>query len=122
MDEESQRVKGVIGEVGLERNDDRFNTFNLTLNMIVDSGKPLTFEQAEALMNRFRKELLGKNVEIAAIIFACPNCGKEFNTEQGMKQHLRRIHGQPKKATKRKTQPKKSIRKRTTSKKKGGKK
>lgn len=93
---ENQRVKGVVGEVGLYRDGNQFNSFKLTIEMVLDSGKGLTYDQGEALMKQFRKELLGKNVELAAVVVPCPVCGKGFNSENGMKQHLRRIHGEKK--------------------------
>jgi len=95
-----QKVKGVVGEVGLERDGERFNTFNVTISMVVNSGKTLTFNQGEQLIKQFRKELLGKAVEISAIVVACPVCGKGFNTEQGMKQHVRMVHEKKKKPVK----------------------
>jgi uncharacterized C2H2 Zn-finger protein len=39
-------------------------------------------------------------VEISAIVVACPVCGKGFNTEQGMKQHVRMVHEKKKKPVK----------------------
>ena len=89
---EENKIKGVIGEVGLQRVGDRFNAFNLTINMVVDPGGTLSYDKGEQLMQQFRKQLLGKKVEIAEIIVPCPICGKGFNTEQGMKQHMRMTH------------------------------
>ncbi len=112
-DLENQKFKGVVEEVGLQRDGDKFNSFNLTVSMVVE--KKLTYTQGERLMTRFRKELLGKNVEIAAIIHTCPICGKGFNTEHGMKQHQRRIHDKTKKTPKKtkKTTAKKTVAKKT---------
>ena len=114
-DLENQKFKGVVEEVGLQRDGDQFNSFNLTVSMVVKTEKKLTYTQGERLMTRFRKELLGKNVEIAAIIHTCPICGKGFNTEHGMKQHQRRIHDKtkktPKKTAAKKTPTKKRARK-----------
>ena len=97
---ENNKIKGVIGEVGLQRVGDRFNAFNLTINMVVDPGGTLSYDKGEQLMQQFRKQLLGKKVEIAEIIVPCPICGKGFNTEQGMKQHMRMVHKEKKKTTK----------------------
>ncbi len=97
MESDYQKVKGVVGEVGLERDGERFNAFNVKISMVVDSGKAMTLEQGELLIKQFRKELLGKAVEIATIVVPCPVCGKCFNTEQGMKQHVRMVHGKKKK-------------------------
>jgi uncharacterized C2H2 Zn-finger protein len=91
LDAESQSIKGKIAEVGLTRDEEQYNTFNITLSMVLKS-KSLTYDEGEQLMREFRKELLGKDVEIAAIVFPCPVCGKGFNTEQGMKQHVRMVH------------------------------
>ena len=96
-DNESYRIKGVVGEVGLQRNGDQFNAFNLTINLIVNPKQQLTYDEGEKLMQQFRKDLLGKNVEIAQIIILCPICEKGFNTEAGMKQHMRIIHDKKKK-------------------------
>jgi uncharacterized membrane protein YkoI len=112
----NQKFKGVVEEVGLQRNGDQFNSFNLTISMVVKTEKSLTYTQGEHLMSQFRKDFLGKNVEIAAIVHTCPICGKSFNTEHGMKQHRRRIHDKKKKAPK-KTTAKKIVEKKTPTKK-----
>jgi uncharacterized C2H2 Zn-finger protein len=115
LESDYQKVKGVVGEVGLERDGERFNAFNVKISMVVDSGKAMTFDQGEQMIMQFRKELLGKKVEITAIVVPCPVCGKGFNTEQGMKQHVRMVHEKKKK----KTEPKapKKARKRGSRKK-----
>jgi uncharacterized C2H2 Zn-finger protein len=92
LDAENQSMKGVIAEVGLERDEDQFNSFNITISMVLKSGKALTYDKGEQLMRQFRKELLGKEVEITAIVFTCPTCGKGFNTEPGVRQHVRMAH------------------------------
>ena len=89
-------VEGVINQVGLERDEERFGAFNLRISMIMDTENSLTYEKGEEMMNELRKRLLGKRVEIAAIIVPCPVCGKGFNTEVGMKQHMRIVHGKKK--------------------------
>lgn len=117
MDAENQRIKGVVDELGLERDENQFRAFNLKIGMVVKSGKPLSFEQGERLMKRFRRELLGKEVEITAIVVPCPICGKGFNTEQGMKQHVRMVHDKRQKAkTKYKETKPKSTRKKASKK------
>jgi hypothetical protein len=106
-------VAGVINQVGLERDEERFGAFNLRISMIMDTENSLTYEKGEEMMNELRKRLLGKRVEISAIIVPCPVCGKGFNTEVGMKQHMRIVHG--KKKAKQGTKdlaPKKTARKR----------
>jgi uncharacterized C2H2 Zn-finger protein len=113
MEMDYQKIKGVVDEVALERDGQRFNAFNVTISMIVNSGKPLTFNQGDQLISQYGKELLGKAVELSAVIVSCPICGKGFNSEQGMKQHMRMTHEKRKK-TKAK---KKTTRKKVTAKK-----
>jgi hypothetical protein len=118
LESDYQKVKGVVGEVGLERDGERFNAFNVTVSVVVDSGKALTFDQGEQLIKQYRKELLGKKVEVAAIVVLCPVCGKGFNTEQGMRQHARMVHEKKKKKAEKKTKKraagKKGSRKKTS--------
>lgn len=127
MDVENQSLKGVVSEVGLRRDEDQFSSFNLTISMVLKSDKTMTYDQGERLMSQFRRDLLGKEVEITAVVFTCPTCGKGFNSEQGMKQHMRMVHGKngKKKAEKTKGAKAKGGRKSTkkkTASKKGGKK
>jgi hypothetical protein len=106
------RIKGVVDEVGLVRDEDKFNTFVVTINMVVKGKKPLTFSQGEEAINMYRKELLGKQVEIATIIHSCPICGKGYNTELGMKQHVRMVHEKKQKPKTKSKKNKKSSKKR----------
>lgn len=99
LDAESQSIKGKIAEVGLARAEGQYNTFNITLSMVLES-KSLTYDEGEQLMKQYKKVLLGKDVEIAAIVFPCPVCGKGFSTERGMKQHVRMVHEKKRKAKK----------------------
>jgi uncharacterized C2H2 Zn-finger protein len=122
------KFQGVVSHVGLERDEAEFLNFNLTLGILVKTDKKLTYTEGERLIKRLQKELLGKNIELEAVAVPCPICGKTFNTETGMKQHLRKQHEgeeeQPKKRTK-KAQDKKAQPKKKTPKKanpgKGGK-
>jgi hypothetical protein len=110
-------VEGIINQVGLERDDERFGAFNLRISLIMDTENSLTYEKGEEMMNELRKRLLGKRVEIAAIIVPCPVCGKGFNTEVGMKQHMRIVHGKKKaKEESKDPAPKKAARKKRKSK------
>ena len=111
-----EKIKGVVGEIGLERKEGKFN---LTVGLVLKTGG-LTYAQGERLMAEMRKELLGKVVEIAEIIHPCPVCGKGFNTSQGMKQHVRMVHEKGKKketvkVEKPKAAPKKKKRARKSS-------
>jgi len=84
-----EKIKGIVGEVGLERNEGKFNSFNVTVGLTLKTGA-LTYAQGERLIAEMRKELLGKAVEIAEIIHLCPVCEKGFNTMQGRRRTLRR--------------------------------
>jgi hypothetical protein len=94
--ETDEKIKGIVGEIGLERNEGKFNSFSLTLNLTLKPGG-LTFSQGEKRIIEMKKELLGKEVTIAEIIHLCPICERGFNTMQGMKQHIRMVHEKGKK-------------------------
>ena len=121
--EADEKIKGIVGEVGLERNEGAFNSFSVNLSLTLKGS--LNYAQAEKRITEMRKELLGKAVEIAEIIHLCPVCEKGFNTMQGMNQHIRMVHdkGKKKKAPAKKEKPKaapkkkKRARKKTTRKK-----
>jgi len=93
--EADEKIKGVVGEVGLERNEGAFNSFSVSLSLTLKGS--LTYSQAEKRIVDMRKELLGKAVEIAEIVHLCPICEKGFNTMQGMRQHVRMVHEKGKK-------------------------
>lgn len=111
------KFQGVVSHVGLERDEAEFLNFNLTLGILVKTDKKLSYTEGERLIKRLQKELLGKNIELEAVAVPCPVCGKTFNTESGMRQHLRKQHEdeeeKPKKGEKKpqkKAQPKKKAR------------
>jgi DNA repair exonuclease SbcCD ATPase subunit len=118
MATEDEKFQGVVSHVGLERDEAEFLNFNLTLGILVKTEK-LTYNEGERLIKKFQKELLGKNIELGAVAVPCPVCGKTFNTEAGMKQHLRKQHEgeeeKPRKRTRR--SPAKKTLKRNGSKK-----
>lgn len=118
MATEDEKFQGVVSHVGLERDEDEFLNFNLTLGILVKTEK-LTYSEGERLIKRLQKELLGKNVELGAVAVPCPVCGKTFNTEVGMKQHLRKQHEGEEEAPKKRTRrsPAKKTQKRNGSKK-----
>jgi len=117
MSDEEPKVRGVVSEVGLERDEERFRSFNLKIGVVLKADKSLTYREGEKQMNRFRKEFLGKTVEVSAIIHRCQVCGRGFNTEQGMKQHIRMTHEKTKKNAKKRKPSKKKTRKSSGSKK-----
>ena len=124
MAQEDAKFHGVVNQVGLERDEAEFRSFNLTLGIKVKTGKKLSLKEGESLIKQMRKDFLGKNIEFEAISIPCPVCGRTFNTEAGMKQHLRRQHNdgvdtvEPKKT--KKASPKKKTSKKSS--KKGSKK
>ncbi len=91
MAPEDEKLQGVVNQVGLERDEAEFRSFNLTLGIKM-TGKKLSLKEGERLIKQMRKDFLGKNIEFGAISIPCPVCGKTFNTEAGMKQHVRRQH------------------------------
>ena len=124
MAQEDEKFHGVVNQVGLERDEAEFRNFNLTLGIKVKTGKKLSLKEGERLIKKMRKEFLGKNIEFEAISIPCPVCGKTFNTEAGMKQHVRRQHNNGVDTSKSKKKKKASSKKKPSKKtsKKGSKK
>ncbi|MCW4051339.1 MAG: C2H2-type zinc finger protein [Candidatus Bathyarchaeota archaeon] len=110
------KVLGVVSQVGIERDDAEYNNFNLHVGIRVKTDKKLSYYEGERLIKLLRKELLGKNIELEAISVPCPICGKTFNSETGMKQHIRRQHDGEEPPIK-KGRAKKTTRKRSAKKK-----
>jgi len=92
MAQGDSKFKGVVSQVGLERDEAEFRSFNLTLGIKVKTGKKLNLKEGERLIKQMRKDFLGKNIQFEATAIPCPVCGKTFNTETGMKQHHRMMH------------------------------
>jgi uncharacterized C2H2 Zn-finger protein len=108
MAAEDEKFHGVVSHVGLERDEAEFLNFNLTLGITVKTERKLSYDEGERLVKRLQKELLGKNVELGTLAVPCPVCGKTFNTETGMRQHLRKQHeGEEEKPRKRAAKAKK---------------
>ncbi|HUV54370.1 MAG TPA: C2H2-type zinc finger protein [Candidatus Krumholzibacteriaceae bacterium] len=120
MAQEDTKFHGVVNQVGLERDEAEFRSFNLTLGIKVKTGKKLSLKEGERLIKQMRKEFLGKNIAFEAVSIPCPVCGRTFNTEAGMKQHVRRQHNngvdtvEPKKKKQKKASPKKKGSKKKT--------
>jgi len=92
VDSEEPKVRGVVSEVGLERDEDHFRSFNLKIGVLVKGEKRLSYEEGERMVSRIRKELMGKEVDVTPIMVRCPVCGRGFNSERGMTQHMRVAH------------------------------
>ena len=120
MTVEDTKLFGIVDEIGLERDDAQFKNFNLMVGIRLKTEKKLSYNEGERLIKQLRKELLGKNIELGAIALPCPICGKSYNTEQGLKTHIRRTHPQEtpsKKDNKKKSTTKKKRTRKKTSKK-----
>ena len=112
MAQDDPKMLGTVSEVGLQRDEQEFRNYNLTVGIRLKTGKKLSYSEGEKLIKKLRKNLLGKNIELEAIAVPCPFCGKTYNSEVGMKQHVRRQHegeeppkrkrGRPKKAASKK--------------------
>ncbi len=127
MAEEVKKL-GVVSEIGLERDSQEFTSYNLTVGIKLKSDKKLSYVECEKLVKELKRELMGKNIELEAIAIPCAFCDKIFNSEIGMKQHVRRQHegeeeppakkrGRKKKAEVEKVTPKKTAAKKAPAKK-----
>ncbi len=122
---QDEKLLGVVNAVGLERDDQEFRNFNLTVGIKIKTEKKITYTEGEKLMKQLQKDLMGKNIELGTVAVPCPICGKTFNSEQGMKQHQRLQHaeeepkkkGHGKKTTGKKKTPAKKKAKKTVKKK-----
>jgi len=122
MAQEDMKKLGIVSQIGLERDAQEFTSYNLTVGIKLKSDKKLTYAEGERLIKKLKKDLMGKNIELEAITVPCGFCGKIFNSETGMKQHVRRQHegeeappkkrrGRPKKPAVKKETPKKPAKK-----------
>ena len=106
---QEDKLHGVVNAVGLERDDQEYQNFTITVGIKIKMDKKVSYTEGEKLMKQFQKDFLGKNIELGAVAVECPICGKTFNSEQGMKQHQRLQHADEE-------PPKKKIRKKSTAK------
>ena len=112
MAQDDPKLLGTVSEVGLERDEQEFRNFNLTVGIRLKTGKKLSYAEGEKLIKQLKKDLLGKNIELEAIAVPCPLCGKTFNSEVGVKRHVRRQHnGEEPPPKKKRGRPKKSTKK-----------
>jgi len=103
------KILGVVNAVGLERDDQEFRNFNLTVGIKIKTDKKISYTEGEKLIKQLQKDLMGKNIELEPVAVPCPICGKTFNSEQGMKQHQRLQHKEDEKPKKKRTRKKKTA-------------
>lgn len=86
------KLKGPVREIGIIRDHDRNDSFNITIGITIKTEGKVTYEEAERLSSKFRREYLGKDVEFRSISIPCPVCGKIMNSESGLKKHVAMNH------------------------------
>ncbi len=86
------KLKGPVREIGIERDHDRHDSFNITIGITIKTEGKVSYEEAERLSTKFRREYLGRDVEFRAIHIPCPHCEKILNSETGLKQHILKMH------------------------------
>jgi len=91
-DSSQRRLRGVVSEIGLEREEGRFHSFRVKVGITLKMENSMDYEEGERAVKRLRRELLGREVELEALTYRCPICGREFNSEMGLKIHMRRSH------------------------------
>jgi hypothetical protein len=89
---QDDKLLGVVNAVGLERDNQEYRNFTLTVGIKIKTEKKISYTEGEKLMKQIQKNLMGKNIELEAVAVPCPICGKVYNSEQGMKQHQRIQH------------------------------
>ncbi len=92
MAQDDLKKLGIVSEIGLERDAQEFTSYNLTVGIKLKSDKKLSYAESERLVKALKKELMGKNIELEAVAVPCPYCGKVYNSNKGMKAHVRSQH------------------------------
>jgi len=89
---ESLKLKGSVREIGIMRDTDKFDTFNITFGIVIRNDIKINYEEAERLSSKFRKDYLGKEVEFLAVNIPCPICNKILNSQISLKRHILKQH------------------------------
>ncbi|MBM3292445.1 hypothetical protein FJY84_07170, partial [Candidatus Bathyarchaeota archaeon] len=92
MSTESLKLKGSVREIGIMRDTDKFDTFNITFGIVIRNDIKINYEEAERLSSKFRKDYLGKEVEFLAVNIPCPICNKILNSQISLKRHILKQH------------------------------
>ena len=86
------KLKGPVREIGIARDSDRHDSFNITIGIAIKTEGKVSYEEAERLSSKFRREFLGKDVEFVSVSIPCPVCGRVLNSESGLKKHVAMNH------------------------------
>ena len=86
------KLKGAVREIGIIRDSDRHDSFNIAINIMIKTEGKVTYDEAERLSNKYRREYLGKDVEFVSVNIPCPYCDKILNSKVGLKQHILKLH------------------------------
>ena len=86
------KLKGAVKEIGIVRDSDRYDSFNVTIGIAIKTEGKVTYDEAEKLAAKFRREYLSRDVEFVAVSVPCPICGKVLNSETGLKKHVAMNH------------------------------
>jgi hypothetical protein len=86
----------VVREIGLEREEGRFHSFRVRIGVVLKGERSMDYEEGELLVKRLRRELLGREVEVEPLTYRCPLCDRCFNSELGLRRHVRRSHKETK--------------------------
>jgi hypothetical protein len=86
------KLKGPVREIGIARDSDRHDSFSITIGIAIKTEGKVSYEEAERLSSKFRREFLGKDVEFVSVSIPCPVCGRVLNSESGLKKHVAMNH------------------------------
>ncbi|MCX6642447.1 MAG: hypothetical protein NTV15_03565 [Candidatus Bathyarchaeota archaeon] len=92
MTAQENKLKGAVREIGLTHDIDHNNSFTVTINIQIKTEGRVSYEEAEKLASRYRREYLGKEVEFLAVNLPCPVCSRILNSEVGLKKHILMSH------------------------------
>ena len=86
------KLKGPVKEIGVVRDSERHDSFNITIGIAIKTEGRVSYEEAERLSAKYRREYLGKDVEFVSVSLPCPVCGKIMNSESGLRKHVAMNH------------------------------
>ena len=92
MTAQDNKLKGAVREIGLTHDIDHNNSFTVTINIQIKTEGRVSYEEAEKLASRYRREYLGKEVEFLAVNLPCPVCNRILNSEVGLRKHILMSH------------------------------